>query len=92
MNVLKVNDIHFFFMSTRAYKSIGKQGFINISELKSYNMRNKDIPILPCYHLTKSQKTSNYRVIRTLNALSNHIRARKTMKTFKSKLKENLFL
>ena len=90
MSVLKANDIHFFSMSTRAFQSREKLASITHSELHPYNTRNKDNPILPFFHLTKSQKAPSYRMIRTWNSLPNHIRACKTMKTFKSKLKEKL--
>ena len=46
--------------------------------------------ILAFFHLTKSQRAHNYRMIRTWNSSPSHIRACKTITTFKNKLKENL--
>ena len=90
MSALKVNDIHFFSISTSTIISIGKPlslltlSFIHITQGK------KDSSMLPIFHLTKSLKAPNHCLIRSWDSLPNYNTACKTMKTLKPKLKENL--
>ena len=80
----------FFYVSTRAFKFIEKQAFIIHSDF--CNTGNKGIHTVAFFHLTKVQKAPINLMIRTWNSLPSFIRTCWTMKSFKSKLKENLYL